>query len=55
MSKWYILHVRTGQEERIKKILLSREEGLDDSIKQVLVPKEEVSEILQGEKKIKSR
>ncbi len=55
MSKWYILHVRTGQEEKIKKMLLSQEEDVENLIKQVVIPKEEVSEILQGEKKIKSR
>jgi len=55
MGKWYILHVRTGQEEKIKKILLNQEEGVENVIKQVIIPKEEVSEISQGEKKIKSR
>ncbi len=58
MSKWYILHVRTGQEEKIKKMLLNQEnqeEGAESVIKQVIIPKEEVSEISQGEKKIKSR
>ena len=55
MSKWYILHVRTGQEEKIKKMLLNQEEGVENMIKQVVIPKEEVLEILQGEKKIKSR
>jgi transcription termination/antitermination protein NusG len=55
MSKWYILHVRTGQEDKIKKMLLNQEEGTENLIKQVVIPKEEVSEILQGEKKIKSR
>jgi transcription termination/antitermination protein NusG len=56
MSKWYILHVRTGQEEKIKKMLLNQEEeGVVSMIKQIVIPKEEVSEILQGEKKIKSR
>ncbi len=55
MSKWYILHVRTGQENKIKEMLLNQEEDVKNMIKQVVIPKEEVSEIVQGEKKIKSR
>lgn len=55
MGNWYILHVRTGQEEKVKKMLLNQEEGEDIVIKQVIVPKEEVSEVSHGEKKIKTR
>ncbi|MDD5600778.1 MAG: transcription termination/antitermination protein NusG [Actinomycetota bacterium] len=55
MGRWYILHVRTGQEEKVKKMLLSQQEEGNSVIKQVIIPKEEVSEISHGEKKIKSR
>lgn len=55
MGRWYILHVRTGQEEKVKKMLINQEEGNPPVIKQVIIPKEEVSEVAHGEKKIKSR
>jgi len=55
MGRWYILHVRTGQEDKIKKMLLNQQEEDTGAIKQVIIPKEEVSEISDGEKKIKTR
>jgi len=55
MSKWYILHVRTGQEEKIKQLLLNNPSLGKEKIKQIIIPKEEVSEVSKGEKKIKSR
>jgi len=55
MGRWYILHVRTGQEDKVKKMLLNQQEEDTGAIKQVIIPKEEVSEISDGEKKIKTR
>lgn len=57
MGRWYILHVRTGQEEKVKKILLNQQGEETSIIKQVIIPKEIISEVPQGEKerKIKSR
>lgn len=54
MGRWYILHVRTGQEDKVRKMLLNQQEETE-IIKQVIIPKEEVSEIYRGEKKIKTR
>ncbi len=53
MGKWYILHVRTGKEETVKKLLASRSESLGKNISQVVVPTEEISEVKKGEKQIK--
>jgi transcriptional antiterminator NusG len=58
MSKhWYVIHTQTGYEDRIKKALESKvKAGLaKDTIAQVLVPIEQVSEIKAGKKKISQR
>jgi len=55
MGKWYILHVKTGQEEKIKKLLESRINDDKKRITQIIIPKEEVAEVEKGEKKLKSR
>jgi transcriptional antiterminator NusG len=59
MSQWYILHVRTGQENKIRNLIQSRladlsEEG-NKQIKQIIIPIEEVSDTSSGEKKVKER
>ena len=55
MGRWYILHVRTGQEEKVKTILINQQEEDTNAIKQVVIPKEEISDMSHGEKKIKTR
>jgi len=55
MDKWYILHVRTGQEEKIKKLLENRLNKDSQNIKQIIIPVEDIAEISDGQKKIKSR
>lgn len=55
MGNWYILHVRTGYEERVKKLLESTVNREAPNIKQIIIPTEDVTEISKGEKKIKSR
>jgi transcription termination/antitermination protein NusG len=55
MGNWYILHVRTGQEGRIKRVLENQLNRTEQKIEQIIIPKEDVSEISEGEKKIKSR
>ncbi|MCL5674289.1 MAG: transcription termination/antitermination protein NusG [Candidatus Omnitrophica bacterium] len=59
MSQWYILHVRTGQENKIRSLIESRINELSEKeskqIKQIIIPMEEVSDTLSGEKKIKER
>lgn len=54
---WYVLHVLTGQEEKVKANILSRLElsDLKDKICQVLIPTEVVSEVKSGKKKISER
>lgn len=55
MGKWYILHVRTGQEDRIKKLIENRINDDKKRILQIIIPKEDVAEVEKGEKKLKSR
>jgi len=55
MGKWYILHVRTGHEEKIRKLLESRVNAEEKRIVSIIIPTEDVSEINKGEKKIRSR
>lgn len=54
---WYVIHTQTGYEDRIKRSLESKiKAGLaKDTISQVLVPIEQVSEIKAGKKKISQR
>jgi transcriptional antiterminator NusG len=56
-SAWYVIHVFTGQEEKIKSFLLEEVKRLrlEEQITQVLIPKEEVIEMRDGKKKAKTR
>jgi len=55
MGKWYILHVRTGYEERVKKLLEKRVNKDTLNIKQIIIPTEEISDSSKGKPTIKSR
>jgi transcriptional antiterminator NusG len=54
---WYVIHTQTGFEDRVKTTLESKvKAGLaKDTITQVLIPIEQVSEIKAGKKKISQR
>jgi transcriptional antiterminator NusG len=56
-SAWYVIHVFTGQEEKIRSFLLEEVKRLhlEDRLTQVLIPKEEVVEMRDGKKKSKTR
>lgn len=56
-KRWYVIHTQTGFEDRVKTTLDSKvKAGLaKDNIAQVLVPKEQVSEIKAGKKRISQR
>jgi len=52
MGNWYILHVRTGQEEKIRKLLENQiNTGNEKLITQIIIPKEEVVEKGKEDKK----
>lgn len=55
--KWYIVHVYSGFEERVKKNLEERVEALgqQDYFGKIVVPTEKVVELKKGQKKTSSR
>jgi transcriptional antiterminator NusG len=57
MKKWYVLRVQVGKELTAKESLERRIKtaGLELSISKVLVPKEKVTEIRSGKKKVMER
>ncbi|MFZ5433387.1 MAG: transcription termination/antitermination protein NusG [Calditrichota bacterium] len=54
---WYVIHVFTGQEEKIKSFLMEEVKRLklEEQVTQVLIPKEDVVEMRDGKKKTKTR
>ena len=58
MNQWYVLQVLSGQEEKVKKqILEGKYANADakDTIEEVLVPTENVSEVKSGHQKISEK
>ncbi|MFP3866961.1 MAG: transcription termination/antitermination protein NusG [Desulfobacteraceae bacterium] len=56
-QKWYIVHTYSGFEKQVKQSLeeRSRAQGMENLITEVLVPTEQVEEIVKGERRITSR
>ena len=56
-KQWYVIHVFTGQEEKIRNYLLeeAKRQGIADKLAQVLIPKEEIVEMRDGKKRMKTR
>lgn len=52
-KRWYVVHVATNQEGRVKKLLEERirQAGLEEKFGQILLPTEEVIEIRQGKRR----
>ena len=57
MKKWYILHTLSGAEEKAKANLEARIEAfnMQDSIDKIIIPKEQVTEVRLGKKRILER
>lgn len=57
MKNWYVVHIQTGLEEKVKTSLENRliAEGLGDLITKVIIPTEQVSEVRAGKKRISQR
>ena len=55
--QWYILQVHSGYEERVKATLQERisKEGLDEYFGEILIPTEQVVEMIKGSRKTSSR
>ena len=56
-AKWYVVHVYSGHENKVRDILLKMVENrnLQDLIMDVRVPTESVVEVKDGQRKIKTR
>lgn len=57
MKKWYIIHSQTGFEDKVKRALENQIAscGLQDSISEIIIPTEQVSEIRRGRKRVSQR
>ncbi|MBZ0265227.1 transcription termination/antitermination protein NusG [bacterium] len=55
--EWYVIHVFTSQEARVKEYLESEVDrlGYQDLVEEVLIPTEDVIEMRDGKKKVKKR
>lgn len=51
-ARWYVLHVYSGFEAKVKETILdkAKKQALDDNFHEILVPKEEVTEIKRGKR-----
>lgn len=56
-KQWYVIHTQTGYEDRVKTAIDAKVKAglVGDTIAQVLIPIEQVSEIKAGKKKISQR
>jgi len=56
-KNWYVIHTQTGYEDRVKTLLEGKiaSGAVKDSIAQILVPTEQVSEVKGGKKRISQR
>lgn len=56
-QKWYVVHTYSGFERKVKAALeeRARSRGLQDLITEVLVPTEQIEEVVKGQKRISQR
>ncbi len=56
-GKWYVVHVLSGQENKVKQSIekLRENEGVDDLVYEVAVPTEKVSDTKRGQKTVVNR
>ncbi|MFA5094246.1 MAG: transcription termination/antitermination protein NusG [Candidatus Omnitrophota bacterium] len=56
-KRWYVIHTQTGVEDKVKASIEKRAESanMKETISQVLIPTEQVSEVKEGKKKISQR
>lgn len=57
MNKWYVVHTQTGAEDKVKLALDSKiaASEIKECFAQVVIPKEQISEVRSGKKKISQR
>lgn len=57
MQKWYVVQVVPGQEKKVKKSLEEHRQvkGVDQQVTEILIPTENVSEVVRGEQRISEK
>jgi len=57
VKKWYVVHTQTGAEDKVKLALDSKiaASEIKECFSQVVIPKEQISEVRSGKKKISER
>ncbi|PIP15457.1 MAG: transcription termination/antitermination factor NusG, partial [bacterium (Candidatus Ratteibacteria) CG23_combo_of_CG06-09_8_20_14_all_48_7] len=49
MANWFVLHVRRGQEKKVKSHLENLQAEFPEVIKRILLPMEQVTTMTEGE------
>lgn len=57
MHQWYVVHVLSGQEKKVRKALDEQraQQGMSELVEEVLLPLENVSEVKRGQQKVVER
>jgi transcription termination/antitermination protein NusG len=55
MANWYVLHIRSGHEKKVKRFLENMQMEFPENLKQILLPTEQVAEVAEGERKFKQQ
>jgi len=55
--RWYVIHVLSGHEKKIRNYLEMeiQNQGLSDKIKEILVPSEEITEMREGKRRMRTK
>jgi transcription termination/antitermination protein NusG len=55
MANWYVLHVRSNHEKKVKRFLENLQAEFPESVKQILLPTEQVQDVKEGKKESKTQ
>jgi transcriptional antiterminator NusG len=57
MHKWYVVHVISGQEKKVKRALEEGREsqGMTEMVQEILLPTENVAEVKRGEQRVSEK
>ena len=55
MANWYVLHVRSNHEKKVKRFLENLQMEFPESVKQILLPTEQVQDVKEGKKESKTQ
>ncbi|MFA5392928.1 MAG: transcription termination/antitermination protein NusG [Candidatus Ratteibacteria bacterium] len=55
MANWYVLHIRSNHEKKVKRFLENLQMEFPESVKQILLPTEQVQDVKEGKKESKTQ